>query len=41
MNIKKVLQKLDIDLYTHVVNNKESDDIFRSFFLSGVPEFEA
>tara|TARA_E500000178_G_C16987921_1_gene739268 strand:- start:437 stop:1618 length:1182 start_codon:yes stop_codon:yes gene_type:complete len=41
MNIKKVLQKLDIDLYTHVVNNKESDDIYRSFFLAGVPEFEA
>ena len=41
MNIQKLLSKLDIDLYTHVVNNKESDDIFRSFFLAGVPEIEA
>ena len=41
MNIKNVLEALDIDLYTHVVNNKEADDIFKSFLLSGVPEFEA
>jgi len=40
-NIRKVLSKLDIDLYTHVVNNRESDDIFRSFFLAGVAEIEA
>lgn len=40
-NIRKVLGKLNIDLYTHVVDNKESDDIFRSFFLAGVPEIEA
>ena len=33
MNIQKVLAGLDIDLYTHVVDNKEADDIFRSFFL--------
>jgi hypothetical protein len=25
-------------LYTHVCDNKESDDIFKSFFLAGVPE---
>ena len=31
-NIRKVLSALDIDLYTHVVDNKEADDIFRSFF---------
>ena len=40
-NIHKVLKKLDIDLYTHVVNNRESDDIFRSFFQAGVAEIEA
>ncbi|MBI4375241.1 MAG: N-acetyl sugar amidotransferase [Elusimicrobia bacterium] len=40
-NIRKVLGAMNVDLYTHVVDNKESDDIFRSFFLSGVPEIEA
>lgn len=40
-NIHKVLSALDIDLYTHVIDNKESDDIFRSFFLAGVAEIEA
>jgi N-acetyl sugar amidotransferase len=41
MNIHKVLNGLEVDLYTHVVANKEADDIFRSFFLSGVAEIEA
>lgn len=40
-NIRKVLTALDIDLYTYVVDNKESDDIFRSFFLSDVPSIDA
>lgn len=40
-NIRKVLNELGVDLYTHVVDNKESDDIFRSFFLAGVAEIEA
>lgn len=40
-NIRKVTNKLGIDLYTHVINNKESDDIFRSFFKAGVPEIDA
>lgn len=40
-NIRKVLQKLNVDLYTHVIDNKESDDIFKSFFIAGVPEIEA
>lgn len=40
-NIHKVLSALDIDLYTHVVNNKEMDDLFRSFFRAGVAEIEA
>ena len=40
-NIGKVLNALDVDLFTHVVDNKESDDIFRSFFFAGVAEIEA
>ncbi|MEW6506959.1 MAG: N-acetyl sugar amidotransferase [Bacteroidota bacterium] len=40
-NIRKVLGKLNVDLYTHVIDNKESDDIFKAFFLAGVPEIEA
>ena len=40
-NIFKVLKCLDIDLYTHVVDNKEADDIFRSFFLASVSELDA
>ncbi len=39
-NIRKILSKLEIDLYTHVVNNKEIDDIFRSFFFARVPEID-
>ncbi len=41
MNIHKVLSALDVDLHTHVVDNREADDIFRSFFLAGVAEIEA
>lgn len=40
-NIRKVLGKLKIDLYTHVVDNKEADDIFKAFFIAGVPEIDA
>ncbi|WP_328760121.1 N-acetyl sugar amidotransferase [Geomonas azotofigens] len=40
-NIKKMLKKLNVELYTYVVDNKEIDDIFRAFFLSGVPELDA
>jgi N-acetyl sugar amidotransferase len=40
-NIFKVLKALDVDLYTHVVDNKEADDIFRAFFRAGVAEIEA
>ena len=40
-NIRKVLHALEVDLYTHVVDNKESDDIFRAFFYAGVAEIEA
>jgi N-acetyl sugar amidotransferase len=40
-NIRKVLGALDVDLYTHVTDNKEADDIFLSFFKAGVAEIEA
>jgi N-acetyl sugar amidotransferase len=40
-NIRKVTAKLGIDLKTYVIDNKESDDILRSFFLASVPEFDA
>ena len=40
-NIKKMLNKLNVDLFTYVIDNKEADDIFKSFFLSGVPELDA
>jgi N-acetyl sugar amidotransferase len=40
-NIRKVLKALDVDLYTHVVDNKEVDDIFKAFFYAGVAEIEA
>lgn len=40
-NIRKVLTKLKVDLFTHVINNKEADDIFKAFFVAGVPEIEA
>lgn len=40
-NIRKLTQKLKVDLYTLVVNNKEVDDIFRSFFKASVPELDA
>ena len=40
-NIQKVLSAMNVDLYTHVVDNKEADDIFRAFFFAGVAEIEA
>lgn len=40
-NIARVLQPLGVDLYTHVVDNTEVDDIFLSFFRAGVAEIEA
>lgn len=39
-NIRKVLGKLNVPLHTHVVDNREVDDIFKSFFLAGVPELD-
>jgi len=39
-NINKILNKLNVDLFTYVVNNKEYDDIYRSFFKAGVSDIE-
>lgn len=39
-NIDIVLDKLGIDLYTHVVDNEEFQRIYRSFFLASVPEID-
>jgi len=39
-NIRKVLKKLNVDLFTYVVDNKEMDDIFKAFFMAGVPEID-
>jgi len=40
-NIYTVLEALDVDLETYVVDNKEYDDIYRSFMLAGVRDIEA
>jgi hypothetical protein len=40
-NILKLTEKLNIDLFTHVLDNKEMDDIYRSFFAANVPEIDA
>ncbi|MCG3171071.1 MAG: hypothetical protein CALGDGBN_02644 [Pseudomonadales bacterium] len=39
-NIHNILDKLNIDLFTIVVDNKEYDDIYRSFFKAGVKDLE-
>jgi len=40
-NIHNVLSHLKVDLDTYVVNNREMDDLYRAFMLSGVKELEA
>jgi N-acetyl sugar amidotransferase len=40
-NIYNVLDKLGVELHTVVVNNKEYDDIYRSFMLAGTRDTEA
>jgi hypothetical protein len=40
-NIRKVTEATRTDLHTHVVDNREVDDIKRAFLLAGVPEFDA
>lgn len=39
-NIKNALEKLDVDLWTYVVNAQEYDDIYRAFLKSGTPDLE-
>jgi N-acetyl sugar amidotransferase len=39
-NIHNVLDKLGVDLFTIVVDNKEYDDIYRSFFNAGVKDVD-
>ena len=39
-NIHNVLDKLGVDLFTIVVDNKEYDDLYRSFFKAGVRDLE-
>lgn len=39
-NINNLLEKLNIDLFTIVVDNKEYDDIYRSFLQAGVKDIE-
>ena len=40
-NLRKVLSQLKVDLHTYVIDNKESDNIFKSFFYADVPEIDA
>lgn len=39
-NIRKVLGKLKVDLYTHVIDHKEMDDIYKSFFKASVSDLD-
>ena len=40
-NISTVLGKLNIDLFTHVADNHEMNDVIKSLMLASVPEMEA
>lgn len=40
-NISRMLEALQIDLYTVLVDNREYDDIYRSFLRAGVKDLEA
>jgi N-acetyl sugar amidotransferase len=40
-NIKKIIKELNVELSSYNVASEEADDIFRSFFLAGVPEIDA
>ncbi len=40
-NIQNVLQGLDVDLFTHVVDNREYCDIFKSFLKASVPDIDS
>lgn len=40
-NIHNVLKKLNVELWTHVVNNEEYDDLYLAILRAGVPDIEA
>ncbi len=40
-NIGKVVNKLGVDLYTHVIDNEEADDLFLAYFKAGLLEIDA
>lgn len=40
-NIKRVLKKMDVDLFTYVIDNEEFNDMARSFLEASVPEIDA
>lgn len=40
-NIKKVLKKLDVDLFTYVIDNDEFNDLAHSFLDASVPEIDS
>ena len=39
-NIRKITTQLKVDLYTHVIDNKEADDIIKAFFKASVPDLD-
>ena len=39
-NIHKIVNQLNVDLFTYVVDNGEMESITRAFFYSGVPELD-
>ncbi len=39
-NIRRMLDRLDIDLYTHVVGNREICDLMKCFLKASVPELD-
>ncbi|MBN1306080.1 MAG: N-acetyl sugar amidotransferase [Anaerolineales bacterium] len=40
-NIQTALKSLDVDLHTYVVDNREYDDIYRSFLKAGVLDIDS
>ena len=40
-NIRIMIEKLNVDLFTYTVDNYEADDIFKSFLEAGVEELDA
>lgn len=39
-NIHNLLKKLDVELFTYVVDNEEYDDLYKSFLKAGVPDID-